>query len=57
MYGMFRDSSVGIEMCYRVDDRVSIPGKIKKFQLRSVHTSSEAHPASYPVGIGVSFPE
>jgi hypothetical protein len=46
-----RDSSVGIATGYRVNGRGSI------FILHSINTSSEAHPASCPVGTGGSLPE
>jgi hypothetical protein len=42
---------------YRVDDWGSIPGRGKGFSSGPyVQTSSEAHPASYPMGTGVPFP-
>jgi hypothetical protein len=55
-----RDSSVGIALGYRLDDR----GSGFRFQVGagniSVHhcvqTDSEAHPASYPNGTRGSFP-
>jgi hypothetical protein len=49
---------VGIATGYGLDDRgvgVPSPGRVKNF-LHSVQTGSGAHPASYPVGTGGSFP-
>jgi hypothetical protein len=44
-----RESSVGIEKSYEMDDRISIPGKGKRFSvLNNIQTYSEAHSASYP---------
>jgi hypothetical protein len=46
-------SSVSIVSDYRLDDRGSIPGRGKGFSSSLfVQTSSEAHPASYPMGTG-----
>jgi hypothetical protein len=51
-------TSVSIVTDYRLDDRGSIPDRGKKDFSSSlcVQTSSEAHPASYPIGIGCLFP-
>jgi hypothetical protein len=50
-------SSVCIMSGYRRDDRVSVPGKGKDFSSNlRVQTSSEAHPASCPMGTGCLFP-
>jgi hypothetical protein len=49
-------SSVSIVSDYRLDGRGSIPGRGKAFTL-CVQTSSEAHPASYPVDNKGPFPE
>jgi hypothetical protein len=58
--GMFRSwgSSVSKVSDYRLDGFSSIPGRGKRFFFSSlyVQTSSEAHPASYPVGTGGPFP-
>jgi hypothetical protein len=55
-----RDSSVGIATDYGLDDRmigVRFPAYARNFFLRHrVQTCSGAHPASYPMGIGSSFP-
>jgi hypothetical protein len=57
---MSRDSSVGIVTGYGLDDRSSgvrfPPGAGNFSLLRRVQTGSGAHPASYPVGAGDSFP-
>jgi hypothetical protein len=57
---MSRDSSVGIALGYGLDDRafrVRFPAGAGSFSLHHrVHNSSEAHPASYPVGTRGSFP-
>jgi hypothetical protein len=43
--------SVGIGMGYKLDAWGFIPGKGKRFSLlHHVQTSSEAYPASYPMG-------
>jgi hypothetical protein len=34
----------------------SSPGRVKNFPLHVVQTSSEAHPVTYPMSIGGSFP-
>jgi hypothetical protein len=40
-----------------MDDRGSIPGREKRFSLlRGVETGSEAHPASYRMGLGEPYP-
>jgi hypothetical protein len=42
---------------YRLDDRVLSPAEKKNFSFSlCVQTSSEAHPASYPVNTGGPFP-
>jgi hypothetical protein len=44
-------------LSYGLDGRDSIPVRGKKFSLLlSVQTGSRAHPASYPIGTGGSFP-
>jgi hypothetical protein len=54
-----QDSSVGIATGYGLDIRmvgVRFPAWAGNFSLRHhVQTDSGAHPASYPMGIGVSF--
>jgi hypothetical protein len=55
---MSQDSSVGIAMHYRLVSRGLIPRKGKRlFLLCSVHTGSEAHPASYTMGTRGLFPQ
>jgi hypothetical protein len=50
-------SSGSIVSDYGLDDRVSIPRRDKGFSSRlCVQTSSEAHPASNPVGTGGPYP-
>jgi hypothetical protein len=51
-------SSVSIISDYRLAERNSIPGRGKQLFLQPlvVQTSSEAHPASHPMGTGGSFP-
>jgi hypothetical protein len=55
-----RDSSVGIVLGYELDDRgtrVRFPTWGGNFSLHHrVQNGSGAHPASYPVGTGGSFP-
>jgi hypothetical protein len=55
-----RDSSVGIALSYRLDDRgprVRFPAEGGNFSLHHrVQNGSEAHPASYPMGTRGSFP-
>jgi hypothetical protein len=55
-----RDSSVGIALGYGLDDqgsRVRFPAEAGKFSLHNCfQNGSGAHPASYPVGTGGSFP-
>jgi hypothetical protein len=57
-YGfMSRDSSVGIETGYGLDDQggggSSSPGRVKKFSLlHIVQTGSGVHPTSYKMGTG-----
>jgi hypothetical protein len=51
---MSRDSTVGIATGWTAG--VRFPARARDISLlHSVHTSSEAHPASYPVGTGGSF--
>jgi hypothetical protein len=51
------DSSVGIGTDYGLDYRVRIPSGAGNFSLgHRVQTGSGAHPASYPMGTGGSFP-
>jgi hypothetical protein len=55
-----RDSSVGIATAYGLDDRgagVRVPVGSEFSLLYIVCTGSGAHPASYPMGTGGSFPE
>jgi hypothetical protein len=54
-----RDSSVGIATGYGLDDGwvgVLVPVGPKIFSSPLVQTGSQAHPASYPMGTGGSFP-
>jgi hypothetical protein len=52
-----RDSSVGIATGYRLGGRGYSPDRGSDFSLlHSVQTNSGAHPASYPMGTGGSFP-
>jgi hypothetical protein len=55
-----RDSSVGTELGYRLDDRgsrVRFPAGVGNFSPHyRVQNGSEAHPASYPMGTRGSFP-
>jgi hypothetical protein len=55
-----RDSPVGIALGYRLDDsgsRIRFPAGAGNFSLHHrVQNGSGAHPASYPMGSGVSFP-
>jgi hypothetical protein len=55
-----RDSSVGIELGYGLDDqgsRVRFPAGGGNFSLHHrVHNGSETHPASCPIGTRGSFP-
>jgi hypothetical protein len=55
-----RDSSVGIELGYGLDDRgssVRFPAGAGNVSLHhGVQNSSGAHPASYPMGTRGSFP-
>jgi hypothetical protein len=55
-----RDSSVGIALGYGLDDRgsrVRFPAGTGNFSLHHrVQIGSGAHPASYPMGKGGSFP-
>jgi hypothetical protein len=54
------DSSVGVALGYRVDDRgsrVRFPAGARNFSLHyCVQNGSGAHPASYPMGTRGSFP-
>jgi hypothetical protein len=54
-----RDSSVGIALDYGLDERgsrVRFLEGAENFSLhRRVQNGSRAHPASYPMGTGVSF--
>jgi hypothetical protein len=55
-----RDSSVGIATGYGLDDRgvgVRVPVGSEYSLLHIVQTGSGAHPASYPMGTGGSFPD
>jgi hypothetical protein len=57
--GNSRDSAVGIATDYRLDDRgvgVKSPGRVKNFLFHVVQTGSGAHPTSYTMGTGYSFP-
>jgi hypothetical protein len=55
-----RDSSVAIALGYGLDDRgsrVRFPAGAENFSLHHrVQNGSGAHPASYPMGTGGSFP-
>jgi hypothetical protein len=55
-----RDSSVGIALGYGLDDwgsRVRFLAGVGNFSLHHrVQNGSGAHPASYPMGTGSSFP-
>jgi hypothetical protein len=57
---MSRDSSVAIALGYGLDDwgsRVLFPAGAGYFSLHHrVQNGSGAHPASYPMGTGGSFP-
>jgi hypothetical protein len=56
-HGWSRDSSVGIAKGYGMNVRISIPGKERDFSLlQRVQTGFGAHPASYLMGNGGSFP-
>jgi hypothetical protein len=54
------DSSVGIALGYGLDDqdsRVRFPAGAGNFSLHyCVQNGSGAHPASYPMGVGGTFP-
>jgi hypothetical protein len=55
-----RDSSVGIALGYRLDDRgsrVRFPPGLGIFLHHRVQNGSAAHPASYPMGTRGSFHE
>jgi hypothetical protein len=53
---IYRDSSVGIATGYKLDDRVSIPGRVRNFSaVPSVHIGSGTHSSSYTNCIGDSF--
>jgi hypothetical protein len=54
-----RDSSVGIETSYGLDDRgvgVRVPVGSRIFPSPNRQTGSEVHPTFYPMGTGGSFP-
>jgi hypothetical protein len=55
-----RDNSVGIALCYGLDDwgsRVRFPAGARNFSLHHrVQNASGAYPTSYPMGITDSFP-
>jgi hypothetical protein len=55
-----RDSSVGIALGYKLNDRgsrVRFPAGAGNFSLHHcVHNGSGAHPASHPMGTRGSFP-
>jgi hypothetical protein len=59
LYHKSRDSSVGIALGYRLDDRgsrVRLPAGTGNFSLHHrVQNGAEAHPASYPMGTRGSF--
>jgi hypothetical protein len=50
-----RHRSLGIATSCGLGGPGSIPARARDF-LHSVLTGSEAHPASYPIGTGISFP-
>jgi hypothetical protein len=52
-----QDSSVGIVTGYGLDGPVRFAAVQDFSLLHSVQTDSGAHPASYPMGTGGSFPE
>jgi hypothetical protein len=55
-YGELSQYSVWLQTG-RLGDRGSIPGRGKGFFLQyRIQTSSDAYPASYPMGIGGPFP-
>jgi hypothetical protein len=54
-----RDSAVGMATGYGLDGRgagVGVPVGVRFSSLHVVQTGSEAHPASYSMGTGGSFP-
>jgi hypothetical protein len=52
------ENFVPLSIIYGLDNQVSIPGKGRDFFLRHrVQTGPGAHPASYPMGVGGSFPD
>jgi hypothetical protein len=54
---MSPDISVGRATGYGLDGRVRFPAGVTDFSLlHSVQTGSEAHPASYTIDTGGSFP-
>jgi hypothetical protein len=59
-YDCSRDSSVGIALGYGLDDRGStvrfLAGAGNFYIHHRVQNGSGAHPASYPMGTGGSFP-
>jgi hypothetical protein len=52
-----RDSSVGTVTGYKLDGLGSIPGSVRFFSSPQRPDRLWAHPASYPMGTGGSFPE
>jgi hypothetical protein len=60
LYKRRLDSSVNIATGYGLDGRgirVPFPIRVRDFPLfHKVQTGSEAHRASYPVGVGITFP-
>jgi hypothetical protein len=52
-----QDILIGIATDYGLDERTSIPGMSKRFfLLHSFYTGFGAHPTSYPMDTGGSFP-
>jgi hypothetical protein len=49
------DSSASTAASYELDDQGLIPGRRKNFLSNSIQTASEAHTASYKIGIRVCF--
>jgi hypothetical protein len=56
IYIWTRYSSGGIATGYGLNNPGSILGRARFSLLHNVQTDSGAHPASYPMGIGGSFP-
>jgi hypothetical protein len=53
----FSCAIAGIAMSYRMEDQDSISGRDKNlYVLHTVQTGSRAHPVTYPMGTGGSFP-